>query len=158
MASSFLDMLNEANAIVTADYPGATFYEANLNVEMAGSPWQFVFNDPNTVPNGTVMLNNYMGNFQLPPKHYNAPWGGDRPIKLPIPMSLEEAEYLAKNAGYTGNIAVITLRWPLTAGSTEPLYIFGIPSQDVHVFVGVYSHKVTTAPITIEEPEEAAAE
>lgn len=158
MASSFLDMLNQANVIVTGDYPGATFLEASLNIEMAGSPWNFVFNDPGTVPNSTVILTNYMGNFQLPPKYYNAPWGGDRAIKLPIPMGLEEAEYLAKNAGYTGNIVNITLRWPLAAVSPEPTYIFGIPSQGVHVFVGIYSHKVTTSPITIEEPQEATAE
>lgn len=158
MAESFLQMLDQANAIVTSDYPGATFYEASLNIEMAGSPWQFVFSDPNTVPNSTVILTNYMGDFQLPPKHFNAPWGGDRTIRLPIPMSLEEAEALARSAGYTGNIVNITLRWPLTASSLEPLYIFAVPSQNVHVFVGVYTHRVTTAPLTIEEPQEAAAD
>lgn len=157
MADSFLEMLYEAQAIVVAKYPGATFYEASLNIAMTGSPWQFVFNDPSTVPNSTVILSNYMGNFQLPPKHYDSPWGGDRTIKLPIPLGLEEAEELARAAGYTGAIVNITLRWPLVALSIEPLYAFAVPSQGVHVFVGVYTRRVTTSPITLEVPEEAAA-
>lgn len=155
MAESFLEMLYQADAIVRQDYPGATFYEASLNIEMAGSPWQFVFNDPNTNPNSTAILTNYMGQFQLPPKHYNSPWGGDRTITLPIPLGLEQAEAIARSAGYTGNIVNITLRWPLAFQSNEPLYAFAVPSQGVHVFVGVYSRKVTTTPITIEVPQEA---
>ena len=71
--STFLDMLNEANAIVQKSYPGAEFYEADLNLQMAGSPWQFVFNDPSTKPNSTVILKNYMGKFQLPPQHVDSP-------------------------------------------------------------------------------------
>lgn len=146
--STFLDMLNEANAIVQQSYPGAEFYEADLDLGMPGSPWQFVFNDPSTQPNSTVILKNYMGQIELPPQHVDSPWLEDRIIPLPIKLDLEQAEKLAQDAGWTGNIVYINLRWPLYPGANEPYYIFGIPSQGVHVFVGVYSHEVTTSPLS----------
>ena len=140
---NFLAMLNEANAIVQADYPGAQFYEADLNIQMAGSPWRFVFNDPSTKPNSTVILKNYLGQFQLPPTHIDQPWLEDRVIPLPINLDLATAEQLARNAGYSGNITQITLRWPLYPGVYEPSYIFTMPVEGGWVFVGVYDHKVS---------------
>lgn len=144
--ANFLAMLNEANAIVQGDYPGAQFYEAHLNIEMAGSPWRFVFNDPSTTPNSTVILKNYLGQFQLPPEHIDSFWVGDRVIPLPINFDLDTAIQLARNAGYTGNITQITLRWPLYPGVYQPSYIFTMPTAGGWVFVGVYDHKVSLEP------------
>lgn len=143
---TFLDMLNQANQIVQKSYPGAQFYEASLNIEMAGSPWRFVFNDPSTSPNSTVILKNYMGQFQLPPQHVDQPWLEDRVIPLPINLDLATAEQLARQAGYSGNISAITLRWPLYPGEYEPYYIFAMPVEGGWVFVGVYDRKVSFQP------------
>lgn len=146
MSGTFLDMLNQANAIVQQSYPGAQFYEADLNIEMAGSPWRFVFNDPSTRPvNSTVILKNYMGQFQLPPQHIDQPWLEDRVIPLPIKVDLAKAQALAQQQ-YSGNITQITLRWPLYPGVNEPSYIFTVPSRGGWVFVGVYSLTVSFEP------------
>ncbi|WP_417319232.1 hypothetical protein [Emcibacter sp.] len=144
--AQFLDMLNEANSIVAKYYPGAEFYEADLNIELVGSPWRFVFNIPpagSHASNTTAILTNYMGNFQMPPRHYDAPWLEDVVIPLPIKLDLAAAVQLAKDAGYDGNISYITLRWPLYPGVNEPSYIFNMPSMNTRVFVGVYSKKVS---------------
>jgi len=144
--ATFLDMLVEANDIVSQAYPGAQFYEADLNIAMAGSPWRFVFNVPPANPkvtNTTAILSNYMGNFQMPPRHYDSPWLEDVVIPLPIKLDLNTAVQLAKDAGYDANINYINLRWPLYPGVTEPSYIFNMPSLNMRVFVGVYSHKVS---------------
>jgi hypothetical protein len=146
---TFLDMLNQANAIVQQSYPGAQFYEADLDIEMAGSPWRFMFNDPSTSPNSTVILKNYLGQFQLPPQHVDQPWVGDRVIRLPISLDLAKAEVLAQEK-YSGNIAQISLRWALYPGVNEPHYIFTVPTQGGWVFVGVYSLKVTFEPFQAE--------
>lgn len=149
-SGSFLDMLNQANAIVQQSYPGAQFYEADLNIEMAGSPWRFVFNDPSTHPvNSTVILKNYMGQFQLPPQHIDQPWLEDRVIPLPIQLDLAKAQALAQQQ-YSGNITQITLRWPLYPGVNEPSYIFTVPSRGGWVFVGVYSLRVSFQPFQAE--------
>ncbi len=148
-ANTFLAMLMEANAIVGKAHRGAQFYEADLNIAMAGSPWRFVFNVPGAPGkiNGTAILSNYMGKFQLPPKFIDEPWVEDRIIPLPVRLDLSEAQNLAKQAGYGGHIAYITLRFALYPGVNEPSYVFGIPSQRVHVFVGVNSRKVSTQPM-----------
>lgn len=149
-SGSFLDMLNQANVIVRRSYPAAQFYEADLNIEMAGSPWRFVFNDPSTHPvNSTVILKNYLGQFQLPPQHIDQPWLEDRVIPLPISLDLAEAETLARRQ-YSGNITQITLRWPLYPGVNEPSYIFTMPTKGGWVFVGVYSRRVTFQPFQVE--------
>jgi hypothetical protein len=147
--STFRDMLNQASQIVQQSYRGARVYEATLNVTMPGSPWLFVFNDPDTVPNSTVMLNNYMGQFQLPPQHVDSYWGEDRVVPLPIPLDLSEAVQLAKQAGYGANISNYTLRWPLAPGVNEPHYILAMPSLSLWVFVGVYTKKIATQPFDV---------
>ena len=145
---TFLAMLNGAAAIVSKQYPGAQFYEADLNIAMAGSPWRFVFNVPAGAhgKNGTAFLYNYLGNFQLPPAFVPQPWLEDVVIPLPITRDLAEAQVLAEKAGYKAPIAAITLRWPLYPGVTEPSYIFSMPSVGLWVFVGVHTGKVTTQP------------
>lgn len=153
---TFLDMLNQANAIAQQYYPGSQFYEADLNIQLAGSPWRFVFNDPSTSPNSTVIVKNYLGQFQLPPQHVDQPWLEDRVIPLPISLDLAVAEQLARNAGYSGNITMITLRWPLYPGVNEPSYIFTMPAEGGWVFVGVYSRRVSYQPFQTEEKVAAA--
>lgn len=148
---TFLDMLNEASTIVRQDYPGAEFYESSLNIQMAGSGWRFVFNIPATGSgrtNTTVFLFNVMGQFQTPPQHIDQPWLEDVIIPLPIDLDLEQAVKLAAEQKFTGNIVNYTLRWALYPGVTEPSYILAIPSQNVRVWVGVYTQKVTSSPLT----------
>ena len=142
----FLKMLDTGHAIVLKEFPQAQLYEADWN---RGQPelWRFVYNDPATAPNSTIILNNVKGQFE-PPRHIDSPWLEDRVIPFPVPMNLSVAEALAKKAGFDGDIAAITLRWPLYPESHEPCYILGIPSQHVHVFVGVYTHQVSTSPLS----------
>lgn len=149
-SASFLGMLGQALMIVQQSYPGAQFYEADLNIEMAGSPWRFVFNDPSTHPvNSTVILKNYMGQFQLPPEHINQPWLEDRVIPMPVTLDLAKAQALAQQQ-YSGNVTQISLRWPLYPGVNEPAYIFTVPSRGGWVFVGVYTLKVSFEPFQME--------
>jgi len=148
-ADGFLNILNEANRIVVRDYPGAYLLEATKDLTRFGSPWRFVFGVPasGSDKTDTTVFLNYAGNqFQLPPTHVGFPWGGSKPIPLPVPMGLMQAVELARQAGYTAPIAWNTLRWPLM--DTELLYSFAMPAMHVHVFVGVYTHKVTTSPLT----------
>jgi hypothetical protein len=140
MPTNFLDMLNEADSIVRADYPEAGFYEASIDLGLVGSPWQFVFSAP---PTGTVFLKNFEGQFQTPPEHVDKPWGGDFVIPLPIDLDLGDAQALCDQQGCGGDVQYITLRWPLVPGDHEPYYIFGIPSQDRRCFVGVRTRQVT---------------
>lgn len=146
---NFLSMLNEANAIVQQQFPGAQFYEADYSIQQPDT-WRFVFNVPPNAShniNTTAIVLNIGGQFS-PVQHIDQPWLEDRVIPLPVLLSLNEAEALAQMAGFTGEIAAITLRWPLYPGVNEPEYIFAIPSQSIRVFVGVYSHKVTSSPLT----------
>ncbi|HJX29609.1 MAG TPA: hypothetical protein VJ885_17030 [Thermoanaerobaculia bacterium] len=146
---SFLGMLGQALMIVQQSYPSAQFYEADLNIEMAGSPWRFVFNDPSTSPNSTVILKNYMGQFQLPPQHISQPWLEDRVIPMPVTLDLAKAQAIAQQK-YSGNITQISLRWPLYPGVNEPNYIFTMPTQGGWVFVGVYTQRVSFEPFQAE--------
>ncbi len=149
--AGFLDMINEAYEIVERDYPTAQFFDAALDLGRPGSGWCFVYNVPPTDPKGlhtTVFLHNYMGRFELPPKHIHERCFEDRAIPLPIKLGLEEAVTPAKKAGYSAPIIYINLRWVLHPGVDEPHYIFAMPSDNVRVFVGVYTHKVTASPLT----------
>lgn len=146
LPQDFNGMLEEALAIVQSDYPNAALYEATLNVALAGSPWTFVFNDPNTVPNSTVFLNNFEGQFQTP-THVDSIFGGDKKLTLPIPLDLAEAESLCQQEGCGGPISIITLRYPLAFGVTEPEYIFAIESEQRRCYVGVETRKVQCEPL-----------
>jgi hypothetical protein len=143
--ATFLDLLNQADAIVKKQYPAAQLYEADLDINKPGSPWRFVFNE-RPDGHGTVLLYCAMGQFQLPPTYIPQPWLEDVVIRLPISLDLAEAQALAEKAGYTGQITNIVLRHPLYPGVIEPSYIFTMPSRGVWVFVGVKSRKVTTEP------------
>jgi hypothetical protein len=140
-------MLEEALSIVRSDYPNAQLLEANLNIELAGSPWSFVFNDPNTTPNSTVFLKNFEGQFQTPPTHVDSPFGGDKALTLPIPLELADAEALCQQEGCGGQISIITLRFPLAFGVTEPEYIFAMASEGQRCFVGVLTRQVQCEPL-----------
>jgi hypothetical protein len=143
---SFLDMLNEANSIVQADYPGSALYEADLNLELDGSPWRFVFR-AGEPKGGTVILKNFEGQFQTPPQYIDEPWLEDVVIPLPISLDLATAQSLCEQQGCGGQISTITLRWPLYPGVTEPEYIFGMQDVGKRCFVGVNSQKVQCEPM-----------
>ncbi|HYX26847.1 MAG TPA: hypothetical protein VFC23_22025 [Thermoanaerobaculia bacterium] len=149
---TFLEMLGEAARIVRKHYPGARFLEADVDYELFGSGWRFVFDVPATShkeTHSTVILYNVMGQFQMPLQLVEAPWSGDQPIPLPLPVGLEEAEELSQQAGKNGAISSVSLRWVLFPGIEEPHYILTIPDRDVQVFVGAYSRQVRTTSLTI---------
>jgi hypothetical protein len=64
------------------------------------------------------------------------------PPHWPIRMALTEAIQLKNNAGNTLPFQSVNLRWPLSPGNDEPLYIFRDTSGKL-VFVGVESSRVT---------------
>lgn len=146
LPEDFNGMLEEALSIVRSDYPNAQLLEATINLGLVGSPWTFVFNDPNTVPNSTVFLNNFEGQFQTP-THVNSVFGGDKAIALPIPLDLAEAEALCRQQGCGGQISIITLRYPLAFGVTEPEYIFAMEAEGNRCFVGVKTRQAQCEPL-----------
>ncbi len=146
----FLAMLAEADKIVQAKYPGSKLYEADGKpAGTATQPadvtkWRFVFDHP--VPHSighTVFLENNNGQFGTP-ADVSQPWLGDVIIPLPIQLGLDEAIRLKDHAGFTDPFSAVVLRWPLYPGVNEPSYIFSEPSRRLHVFVGVYSKRVTS--------------
>lgn len=148
---SFQEMLGEAFKIIRKHYPGARFLEADIDYEQFGSGWRFVFDLPATTlkdTRSTVILYNVMGQFQMPLQLVEAPWSGDQPIPLPLPMGIEEAEELAEKATRHGEITGASLRWVLFPGIEEPHYILTVPDRDLQVFVGAYSRQVRAIPLT----------
>ncbi|MFY9820069.1 MAG: hypothetical protein WAM82_01725 [Thermoanaerobaculia bacterium] len=151
-AASFQEMLGSALKIVRKHYPGARFLEADIDYEQFGSGWRFVFDVPATSlreTQSTVILYNVMGQFQMPLQLVEAPWSGDQPIPLPLPVGVEEAEELAQQAGRNGVVTSASLRWVLFPGIEEPHYILTIPDRDLQVFVGAYSRQVRAIPLTV---------
>ena len=150
----FLEMLGEAARIVRKQYPGARFMEADIDYELFGSGWRFVFDLPATSlqekdTHSTAILYNSLGQFQMPIQYLEAPWSGDQPIPLPLSLDLQEAEELARGAGYGGLVTSVCLRWTLFPGVQEPHYILTLPDRNLLVFVGINSHEVRTTPLSM---------
>lgn len=143
---TFLDQLNEAQAIVRRQYPQAQLYEASVNLALVGSGWRFVFNDPATVPNSTIFLKQVEGRFGTP-EHIRGIWVEDRPIELPITLDLAEAERMCQQGGCIGKISNLTLRYPLGIGVNEPYYIITMASENKRCWVGVDSRSVSCQPL-----------
>jgi hypothetical protein len=149
---AFLTMLNQAAAIARRHYPGAQLLEADVNFDLYGRGWRFVFNLPATSVRpmaATAILYNVDGEFVEPIQHIDAPWSSSKPIPLPIDLDVGEAEDLALEAGYGGLVSSIILRWALHPDAKEPHYVLTIPEQDVLVFIGVRSREVTVGPLTV---------
>jgi hypothetical protein len=149
---SFQEMLSKGQKIVRKHYPGARFLEADIDYESFGSGWRFVFDVPATSlkeTHSTVILYNVLGQFQMPLQLVEAPWSGDQPIPLPLPVSVEEAEELAHHACKNGMVTGASLRWVLFPGIEEPHYILTVPDRDLQVFVGAYSRQVRAIPLTV---------
>lgn len=141
----FLDLLYRATQKVREKFPKAELYEADQNTAETPDVWRFVYNVP---PEGgganTTAIIVAKGGQLGPVEHVDQPWLEDRVIPLPIPTGLTTAERLARAAGFDDPIAYTNLRWPLYPGVDEPLYVFAIPGDHVRVYVGVYTHRVTT--------------
>jgi hypothetical protein len=139
---TFLRYLTEANALVLAAYPSAQFYEAdNFNASAPGSQWRFVFNDPSTTPNSTIIIERLEQSFGKP-RHIPDTWVGDRVIQLPISLGLAEARTLCEGAGCRGKVDEIVLRYPLYPGVSEPSYILIMPAESQRGWVGVNTRQV----------------
>jgi hypothetical protein len=146
-ADTFLEYLAEANRLVLAKYPKAQFYEAdNLTGDVLGSQWRFVFNDPATAPNSTVIIERLERGFSEP-HHIPHPWLEDRVIKLPISLGLTEARERCKASNCDGKATAIVLRFPLYPGVEEPYYIVTMGSEGRRCWVGVKTREVKCARI-----------
>jgi hypothetical protein len=146
-ADVFLEYLTEANKLVTARYPSAQFYEADLShAGLPGAQWRFVFNDPSTAPNSTVIIKRLEQGFGEP-QHIDEPWLEDRVIQLPVKLGLEEARALCQTRGCGGQVTAITLRYPLYPGVKEPSYILTMSAAGRRCWVGVNSREVSCTPI-----------
>ena len=146
-SKDFLSLLEEGRQLVLKEFPEAHFCEADWKRDKP-QQWRFVFLNSASTPDSTVLLLHGKAGFEAP-RQIDAVWQNDRVIPFPVPMKLQVAENLAKKAGFDGQVELVTLRWPLFPGSNEPCYMLGIPSQHVHVFVGVYTHQVHTAPLNV---------
>jgi hypothetical protein len=142
----FLGLLNRAAAIVSAKYPQAQLYEADLDAQLIGSPWRFVFNNPATAPNSTVFIKCFEGNFG-DPYQVDEPWLEDLVIELPIALDLQVAWDLCASSGCGGKASAITLRYPLYPGVKEPSYIFTQLTASRRCWVGVRSREVSCTPL-----------
>ncbi|GLV60159.1 hypothetical protein KDH_69810 [Dictyobacter sp. S3.2.2.5] len=150
---AFLCILTAANRIVLASYPQAQFYEAQGTpqngrgiVAQDVNQWLFVFNNPATIPNSTIKLpfqDDHFGEIE----YIQGPFVEDQVINLPLPTGLDEAITLLRQH-YDTPFSTVTVRFPLAREKTEPYYIFGLPDVRLWVFVGIYSHNVTTAAMT----------
>lgn len=146
---AFLHILTIANRMVLARYPQAQFYEAEGTprngrgmTERGVIQWLFVFNDPSTTPNSTINLqfqDGHLGRIQ----HISSPFLEDQVIKLPLRTGLHEAVKLLRKY-YDTPFTAVTVRFPLVLKETEPYYIFSLSDVHLNVFVGVYSHKIST--------------
>jgi hypothetical protein len=144
---TLLEYLAEADRLVVEQYPDAQFFEAdNLNAGRPGSPWRFVFNDPSTSPNSTVIIERLERGFGEP-REIPEPWVGDRVIKLPITLGLEDARGLCERGGCRGEVRAMVLRHPLYPGVNEPYYIFTMPGERRRCWVGVVSGEVKCTPM-----------
>ena len=70
------------------------------------------------------------------------PFVEDRNIAAVPKMTLATAVAKLRKAGHKGEFGGVTLRWPLGPGFKEPLYIFGIASDQFWA-VGTKTGKVT---------------
>jgi hypothetical protein len=146
MGDVFLETLEQANRLVLQRYPQAQLYEASRQVELLGSPWRFVFNDPSTKPNSTVIIKRLERGFGEP-EHIGEPWLGDRVIELPISLGLDEAYALCNAKSCGGNASWATLRFILYPGITEPKYIVTMTAERRRCFVGVRTRTVECLPM-----------
>jgi hypothetical protein len=150
VADVFLQTLEQANKLVLRQYPTAQFYEASRQVELRGSPWRFVFNDPSTTPNSTVIIKRLERGFGEP-EHINEPWLGDIVIDLPISLGLDEAYALCNAKDCGGDAGWVTLRFILYPGVTEPKYIITMTAERRRCFVGVRTRTVECQPMGADE-------
>ncbi len=155
------EILLEAARIVRQYYPGADFYEADMDLSQCspGIPWiKSVFNvpaDEKTRINTTAILMRLGQEFQLPPQHVGEPWLEDRVVTLPVKKDLDEAIQLARKAGFSAPVTHVTLRWALYPGVEEPNYYLAMPSLQLWVMVGANTGHVGSSPMPL-EPGRAA--
>ena len=122
---TFLEILNDAIAIVTQAYPGSRIYEADgtsstgtCSKESDIDVWSFLFLGP--IQGTTVAL------------EYHAPIFGSPVLKRGrcrgngvVAIGLEQAITLRNDAGETAPFQRINLHWPSSPENDEPFYIFG---------------------------------
>ena len=142
---SFLGMVNIAVNKVRAKYPNAQLYEVDAFPSGGPTTNPQAINEMKVVfqvGNNTAIISSTSWGEFGPIEYIQEPWLEDVVIPWPIQMTLEEANALLKEAGYTGPFRNLTLRWPLYPGVHQPSYIFGMVDGG-YVFVGVYDKKVS---------------
>lgn len=159
MESSFSQLLEQSKEQVARQYPRVQLYEADGRPENGQGhnasdvqQWRFIYNNPSTHPNSTVMQNYKHGVFSTPVL-INEPWLEDRIIPFPVKMDLSQAVDILHTNHYTDIFSNITLRYQLYPLVNQPHYIFTFPQLMEWVFVGIDDGRVTSAPIRAVEQE-----
>ncbi|MCH9651563.1 MAG: hypothetical protein K0U98_25275 [Deltaproteobacteria bacterium] len=144
----FLEMIDEAAALVRHKFPQAQFAAADHNPCGHREGWRFIFNVPAKGPespapspaDSTAVILSQHEEFGAV-EHYGAPCLDYRLIPLPISMHPGQAVSLAKGARQSEERPrVINLQWPRGKEVEEPLYILTYATSGVSV--GVYSKQV----------------
>jgi len=142
-----IGLMTIADKLVHQQYPSAVQIEdhgipVNGSAINATDPmrWQYIFNDPATTPNSTVIITSDERNEFAKPQHVDSPWLGDIDKNLPRNMSLAQSLTLLRHAGYSLPFSYVSLRQPLYPGVVEAEYIFTLGSA--YVAVGTQSGQV----------------
>jgi hypothetical protein len=144
--ATFLEILNEATAIVAVAYPGSRLYEADGGSsqglafdESDVDTWRFRFLGPMQANQATTVVLEYRA------PHFRAPILERESIHsdVIIKIGLDQAIALKNEAGNREPFKRVCLRWPIPPSDEEPFYLFG-SNGTPFVFVGNRTGAVTT--------------
>jgi hypothetical protein len=149
---TFLALLNQAATIAKKAYPNSKFCAADgrashgiASQEKEVDTWRFQFLEPPPFTLTRSVLLEYLANGFGSPVLKNEPILGCEVIELPIAMELGSAIELKNKAGHSAPFKAVGLRWPLSPGNVEPLYIFTEATTTGRlILVGTKSGQVNT--------------
>jgi hypothetical protein len=126
-------LIPRAIDLVTAEYPGATFLEAE-GLTADGQPansaadvvsWQFAFNVSDSLPTLSALVR-----YGPPPEGFGPavglpfPFQGALPLRKAPPMTLKDAVKILRGAGWDLPFEGVVLYQPLVAEPVNPRYVF----------------------------------
>ncbi|MCD8208753.1 MAG: hypothetical protein LUD72_12505 [Bacteroidales bacterium] len=144
----FTTLLRNTHVAVMTQYPSAFFYEAQCALVATddGQIGSEVNPEATTMYWGMPGNKTVYANFDAdgnPTLHcVNLPFLEDHAMCPYLPMSMKDAIDVLNTANFVVETPVVTLRFPLEVGNTEPLFAFTLNNLLV-AEVGAYSGKVT---------------
>ena len=155
MTACFLDLLRQAAELVEKAYPGSKLYEADGNssagnASQASQSRYLAVRISRVIAAGPpdVSISGRTKTASSVPVLQNQTVLGDHVISLPVAMGLDRAIELKDGAGEAARFNLVLLRWPLSSGNTEPLYIFRNAATGKFVFVGTQTGRLPLNPLT----------